>query len=315
MPRAHGALALALCLAACSGAPHTVLNVPAGEELVCTTRPLHAAPPPRVAATPPPREPPPPADAGVHAATTPPPPAPAPSPAPNVTPARMVLLAATSRDWELARVARCEGARAVLVQRDGSPRTVLRTLIRTPVLLPGMQVMARWGEGEGTPYHAVVRSTQGRSVHVRYDDDSEEDVDLTRIDSVSSSTLPGIVAQSCPPPPGMLPMVLTERRPWRDFGAVIECGGPMVLIERRQGQRVSVATSRLTQVTLAEGDRVLVRWRDGADYNARVDRVEGASLAVTYDDGSEETVTLGQVVAWNEPLNAATRVRPFRCAP
>lgn len=313
-PRLAG---LALALAACSNTPRAMLALQPGTEVVCTVRP---AGPPIIsvdAGTPRLFERPltltvdaeaPAQDAALDAAVDA---AVAARTLPDVDPGRLVLLPVTTRAWAVVRVARCEAADAVVLAHDGGVRTVPASSLRGARLEAGDDVVALWGEAPGAPYHAVVRSAEGRAIGVRYDDGTEESVDIARVVRVTRASAPGAATGVCPPPAGALPAALVEAEAWRAVGAVVECGGATAFVRSaREGER-SLPTAGLARLQFAAGDRVMVRWRDGADYAARVDRVEGAALAVTYDDGSEETVRVAQVTAWSP--GAARAAQPFRC--
>lgn len=159
--------------------------------------------------------------------------------------------------------------------------------------------MALWGEGAGEPYHAVVLGTDRDGVRVRYDDATEENLAIHRIQQVTRASGLGPALDACIPLPGSLRAVLTPDAVWRRVAVVIEAGGPSVLVETARDGRTTVAAAGLSRPTFAAGDRVRVRWRDGGEYGARVRRAEGATLAVTYDDGSEEDIHPGQVLAWS----------------
>jgi hypothetical protein len=235
-------------------------------------------------------------------------------PAVAVDPSRLVLLPSTTRTWTTLRVARCDGARAVLVQRDGSTTTRPLAVLRAPRFATGTEVMALWGEGAGTPYHATVLEQTNDRVHIRYDDASEETVDVARIESATSAgTLPAL-AQPCALRRGALPVALVEERLWRTVATVIECGGANALVESARDARRTVPVATLARPSYTGGDRVMIRWRDGGDYGARVERATEGTLDVTYDDGSTETVSVAQVLSWAPGQGPVRPTQPFRCA-
>lgn len=304
-------LALPLALAACASPARTVIAVQPGVELVCTARaPGAAAPPPPalVAVAPDAAAAP---DAAFQldedAAT----PRLDPTPAVReVDPARLVLLPGVERSWSVVRVVRCEGARAVIVGRDARISSRPLASLRALRFAAGVEVMALW-EGGPTPYHAVVTSLRGDEVHVRYDDGSEESLDTLRLDAVTVTEAPP--AHVCPLAAGAAPAVLVPRDAWRRAAVVVECGGANALVETVRGGREEVPAAGLTRAAFGAGDRVMIRWRDGNDWPARVDRAEGRTLAVTYEDGSEETVALGQVVAWAAADGATRAAAAYAC--
>ena len=302
------AAALALVVS-CSSPARTVITVQPGVELVCTARSSG----PAVALVP---------DAAVRdaapedvsfeldaAVVTPT--VDAAADVPDVDPARLALLPVVERSWGVARVARCEGARAVLVQRDARFITRPLAALRAARLVAGAEVTALW-QGGATPYHAVVMEVRGDDVRVRYDDGTEETVDPLRIDSVITAVAPS-PARVCPIAAGAVPTVLIAREAWQRAAAVVECGGASALVETIRDGRQLVPVGTLSRATFARGDRVMVRWRDGADWAARVDRAEATSLAVTYDDGTEETIAYGQVVAWAAGDGATRPAAPYAC--
>jgi len=302
-------VALALTVVSCASPVRTVIHVQPGVELVCTARssgPAVAAPPDAAVRDAAPADVPFELDAAVVTPSVD-----AAADVPDVDPAHLALLPVAERSWGVARVARCEGARAVIVQRDA--RFVTRPLaaLRAARLVAGAEVTALW-EGGATPYHAVVMEVRGDDIRVRYDDGTEETVDPLRIDSVITAVAPA-PARVCPIAAGVVPTVLVAREAWQRAAAVVECGGPSALVQTIRDGRQLVPVETLSRATFVRGDRVMVRWRDGADWAARVDRAEGASLAVTYDDGTEETIAYGQVVAWSAGEGATRAAAPYVC--
>jgi hypothetical protein len=284
MPALPRAALASLLAVACSANPsHTIVMQP-GVELICTARYPDAG----MAAV----------DVALAVADAGAPPADVPVDAPPVDPSRLVLLPA-ERAWSVGRVARCEGPRAVVLLADGAVTTRAVATLRAPRLPAGAEVMALWGEGAGTPYHAIVTRTDTEGVHVRYDDGSEEAVALARIREVLRASDPGPAASACAPSPGTLRTVLVPGASWRRVAVVIEAGGATTLVETLRDGRVTVPTAGLARLAFARGDRVIVRWRDGTDYAARVDGVDGAAIAVTYEEGSQETIHPSQVQAWS----------------
>ncbi len=300
----HAALASLLLVAACSASPRTTIVVQPGVELICTARVPDAASPPISVdaavdaaigvdvAT---------ADAVVASVDAPPP----------VDPSRLVLLPAEP-SWSVGRVARCEGARAVVLLPDGSVVARSVAALRAPRLPQGAEVMALWGEGAGEPYHAVVLDTDRGGVRVRYDDGSEERLAIHRIQRVMRAPALGPAVGACSASPGALVAVLVPEAASRRVAVVIEAGGPTVLVETLRDGRVTVPAAGLSRPVFSEGDRVMVRWRDSGDYAARVDRADGAGLAVTYDDGSQETIHPAQVLSWSAPEGTTRTLPPFR---
>lgn len=304
----HAALASLLLVAACSASPRTTIVVQPGVELICTARvPDVASPPAPIDASTPVDAPPPvdastPADAVVAIADAPPPP---------VDPSRLVLLPA-EQSWSVGRVARCEGARAVVLLPDGAVVARSVAALRAPRLPQGAEVMALWGEGAGEPYHAVVLDTDRAGVRVRYDDESEERLAIHRIQRVMRASSLGPAVGACSPSPGALAAVLVPEAATRRVAVVIEAGGPSVLVETLRDGRVTVPAAGLSRAVFAAGDRVMVRWRDSGEYAARVDRADGDGLAVTYDDGSQESIHPAQVLSWSAPEGTSRTLPPFR---
>lgn len=307
MPTPRRAALASLLVAACSASPRTTIVVQPGVELVCTARMPDAAVPsaaPDAALT---------VDAATAvdaptavdaAAITPDAP-----PAPPVDPSRLVLLSA-DQAYALGRVARCEGARALVLLADGTVVTRTVASLRAPRLPQGAEVMALWGEGAGEPYHAVVLDSDRSGVRIRYDDESEERLPVHRIQRVLRASGLGVAAGACVHSPGVLTAVLVPEAVVRRVAVVIEAGGPTVLVETREG-RSTVPAAGLSRLALAAGDRVMVRWRDSGDYAARVNGVDGAAVAVTYDDGSEESIHPAQVLSWSAAEGASRALPAF----
>lgn len=308
-PPRHAALASLLLAGACSASPRTTIVVQPGVELVCTARVPDAASPTTVVDAATPVDAPSPVDAAtpVDAAVAS---VDAPPPAP-VDPSRLVLLPAEP-SWSVGRVARCEGARALVLLSDGAVVTRPVAALRAPRLPQGAEVMALWGEGAGEPYHAVVLDTDRGGVRVRYDDESEERLPLHRIQRVMRAQALGPAAGACSPSAGALVTVLVPEAATRRVAVVIEAGGPSVLVQTLRDGRLTVPAAGLSRPVFARGDRVMVRWRDSGDYAARVDRAEESGLAVTYDDGSEETIHPAQVLSWSAPEGTSRALPPFR---
>lgn len=308
MPTLRRAALASILLAACSASPRTTIVVQSGVELVCTAR-APAAPDAAAPAAPDAAAPavPDASTADVGAVTPDAPPAP---PAPPVDPSRLVLLPA-ERAYASGRVVRCEGPRALVLLADGAVVARAVAALRAPRLPPGAEVMALWGEGAGEPYHAVVLDSDRGGVRVRYDDGSEERLPFHRLQRVTRAS--GLVpaAAACVPTAGALTAVLVPEGAVRRVAVVVEAGGPSVLVETRDG-RSTVPAAGLSRLALAAGDRVMVRWRDSGDYAARVRGVEGAAVAVTYDDGSEESIHPAQVLSWSAPEGTSRALPPFR---
>jgi hypothetical protein len=298
---------LAMISLGCATRIHpTTVTLHPGSELICTTR--ETAQPPAVATRESPRVSVPAAVVATTPLATPTPEAPT-----AIDPSQLVLLSAETRQWEVARVARCEGTRAVLLRSEGRVSSVAATSLRTMSLANETEVTALWGTGAGTPYHARVIGTRTGMVSIRYDDASEEWVNVERVLGVRSTTPPGDVAHVCPPRAGEISSVLVEAETPRRFAHIIECGTTETLVATASGARITVRNTAMQRVVLAVGDRVLVHWHDGQDYTARIDRVNGSSLEVTYDDGSSETIVTGQLVQWLTPVEATSRLQSFRC--
>ena len=300
MPTRRVAALAVLLAAACSASPRTVIVVEPGVELICTARAPDAGTPaiPDAGVAP--------VDVGtvvdVVAATD------APPPPPPVDPSRLVLLP-PEQSWSVGRIARCEGARALVLLADGAIVTRPIAALRAPRLPQGADVLALWGEGAGEPYHAVVLDTDRDGVRVRWDDASEQRLAVHRIQRVMHASGLGPAVGACSPTEGALTAVLVPEAAVRRVAVVIEAGGPSVLVETSRDGRVTVPAAGLSRLALAAGDRVMVRWRDSADYAARVDGVDGAAVSVTWDDGSQESVHPAQVVSWSAP-EGTTRALP-----
>lgn len=298
-----------LVVASCTSAPRAVIVVSPGTELVCSARSVATAAPSVVAL-----------DASTASADVPPVDAavePVDAPATPlqrrslaVDPAHAALLPASERTLTVVRVARCVGARALVVLHDGRVEAWPLASLRAARLAPNVEVMAYWQGGESA-YHAVVTAVSGDAVHLRYDDESVETLEAARLESVRVASVPPAATGLCAATGTTLPLALVERERWRRAAAVVECGGPSALVDTLRDGRQTVPLEGLARLTLTRGDRVMVRWRDDHDWPATVGSVDGASVGVTYEDGSEETVALGQIVAWSA-MGASTPA-PYRC--
>lgn len=306
----------ALLLIACTGAPRSVIVVSPGTELVCVARgaPSRALDASVVApvdgAT---------VDVAVDASRDA---AVDDVEATDVSPtpprrrtlaldlAHAALLPEGTHTLRVVQVARCIGARALVVTDGGRIEAWPLPMLRAPRFAEGAEVMAHW-QGGPSAYHAVVTAAHDQSVQLRYDDGSHETLDASRLESVRLAEVPPTATGVCAGGGEALPVALVESERWRRVAAVIECGAPEVLVDTLDEGRHNVALAGLSRFAPATGDRVMVRWRDDHDWLATVRSARGDALDVTYEDQSEETVALGQIVALAR--GAGREPSAFRC--
>ena len=145
------------------------------------------------------------------------------------------------------------GVRALVVLHDGRVEGWPLASLRAARLAPNVEVMAFW-QGGPSAFHAVVTAVSGDGVHLRYDDESVETLDLAGLESVRVASVPPVATGLCAATGTTLPLALVERERWRRAAAVVECGGPSVLVDTLRDSRQTVPLEGLSRLTLTRGE-------------------------------------------------------------
>jgi hypothetical protein len=99
----------------------------------------------------------------------------------------------------------------------------------------------------------------------------------------------------------------------RVAGTLEECAEGRATITRADRTSDHRTISEVSVLSLAAGDPVEARWRDEAVYPATVVAIDGSSLRVRWEDGSEEPISLAAVVSAVEPVGSARPRVPPTC--
>lgn len=224
--------------------------------------------------------------APVVATTDPPPPPPEVTPPAPPTPLeRMVVLEAAP----LARAGRlvdCAGDVAHVVLADETEVHVPRTDLRPLRVRAGDRVSALWS---GSPYPAIILATRDSLVRVRWEDESEQWIELTEIVAVEGETS-GTVA-GCSERP-----VLVDEGTRARIGRLLACDGDHATVLSAEGTPRTVELASLSRVPLRVGDTIEARW-NGSPYEAVVLAL-GERLHVRWYDGTEGDVDPADLVTY-----------------
>lgn len=171
-------------------------------------------------------------------------------------------------------------------------------------------------------YAARVETVQGPVARLRFDDGSEQWLELMRVRFVERpprpidpSARPRWLDAACRSvgQAGREPVsVLVRRWSVRSAGAIAECEGGRAVVMGRDGARSEIASSDVSLLGPEAGDTVRVRWRGSSLYLGTIERIEGTQIALRWEDGSSETVGLDVVAAHFGP---ARRVDTPRVPP
>jgi len=212
--------------------------------------------------------------------TPPPPPPPAPTPL-----ARMVALEVAP----LSRVAMldsCSAGVAHVTFSGGAEGHVATSQLHPLRVSAGDHVTALWNE---SPYPGIILRTRDALVRVRWEDESEQWIDLDDVQSVEAAAT-GVV-HGCAPQ-----RVLVDEGARTRVGRVIACEGSSATILDADGTPRQVERASTRQLPLRVGDAIEARW-SGTPYDAIVLTL-GERLHVRWYDGSEGDVDPADVVTF-----------------
>jgi hypothetical protein len=206
------------------------------------------------------------------AVVAPPPPPPPPTPL-----ARMVALEVAP----LSRVAMlyaCSAGVAHVTFPGGSEGHVATSQLHPLRVSAGDHVTALWNE---SPYPGIILRTRDALVRVRWEDESEQWIDLEDVQSVEAAAT-GVV-RGCAPQ-----RVLVDEGARTRVGRVIACEGSSVTILDADGTPRQLDRASTQQLPLRVGDAIEARW-SGTPYDAIVLTL-GERLHVRWYDGTEGDV-------------------------
>ncbi|WP_236517174.1 tudor domain-containing protein [Sandaracinus amylolyticus] len=220
-------------------------------------------------------------------------------PPPPIDPARVVAYDGPEV-WLVARLAACSASDATLITADrAEPLVVSFDRIAPLVIDAGDRVWAPW---QGTSYRAIVIETRGEVVHLRWEDGSDAWMpasDVRRVlreasPSSGRARRPAVCSARAAP-------VLVHVGRTRVAGVIESCDETHATLALPEGAHERRARTELTTLALAPGDTIDATWRGSGDYVATVVALEGGSLQVRWEDGSEETIPLATVISALEP--------------
>jgi hypothetical protein len=222
--------------------------------------------------------------------------------------------------WVSAWVTRC-GRLVAVVHGDGSIEEVPRGDVRTLELTERQRVSAYFGGGARAFPGRVVARANGL-LQIRYHDGEEEWISPTQIESVvtAADAAPGRAAGASlcrgADAEGRLPIALVRRFEVRTVGAVVECApGGAALLREGDGRLIVRASSVLTEVELAAGDRVDARFRGSGRFPAIVEHTGSGGAGLLYEDGHRAPATPGDVLTHFVPLRGRPRPSPAGVCP
>jgi hypothetical protein len=220
------------------------------------------------------------------AVVTPPPPPPTPL-------AQMVTLE-TTHLLHAASIASCTAGTAHVVLADGTETDALLADVHPMRVRAGDRVSALWN---GSPYPAFVTAVRGSLVHVRWEDASEQWIDLTDVQSVEGTS--GVAVQGCPHR-----TVLVDEGARVAVGRLLACDGERATVLGADGTPRTVTRDSLSRVPLRIGDAIEARW-NGSPYEATVLSI-GDRLHIRWYDSSEADVDPADLVTFRAHDGRAT---------
>jgi hypothetical protein len=226
---------------------------------------------------------------------TPPPTEPAAPPTPL---ARMVLLEEAPRS-RAGSLEGCSGSTAHVTFHDGSDVHVPTSALHPVRVRAGDHVSALWND---TPYPAVILATRDSLVQARWEDGSEQWVELSDVQSVDGHATGAI--HGCAPR-----RVLVDEGARTRIGRVLACEAGQATLLDADGAPRTTGLETLTRVPLRVGDPIEARW-NGTAYEAVVLSI-GDVIHVRWYDGSENDVDPADLVMVRLP--AARPSEPVSC--
>lgn len=219
--------------------------------------------------------------------------------APPIDPARVVAYDGLEV-WLVARLAACGASDATVIAADRSePLSVPFERIAPLAIDAGDRVWAPW---QGTSYRALVIETRGEVVHLRWEDGTDAWMPASDVRRVLRAAVPRSGRARRPPAcSARAAPVLVHVGRTRIAGVVESCDETHATLALPDGTRERRARTELAPLTLAPGDTIDATWRGSGDYVATVSAIEGATVQVQWEDGSEETIPLATVISALEP--------------
>ena len=224
------------------------------------------------------------------------------------------VVVAEENVWSIARAVRCERGSVVVLFTDGATASVPEAELRAPSGAVGTRVAARY---TGGPLHYFGELVQLDAEHttVRYEDGSEERLAFEHIGLVFGE--PGRApAKVCGQLRGLqLPRVLVRRYRAQHAARIEACTADALTVRRgdaSSSERMNRAGA--AALSAAVGDRIVVRWNDGLRYLATIRAVTGDQVHIVYEDGSEGTRRISEILTRMIPFDAARFTpAPVRC--
>jgi hypothetical protein len=177
---------------------------------------------------------------------------------------------------------------------DGTEKTLAVGLTGGRRLKPGDLVEVDW-QGRGKYYPGRVIATRGPQIRVRYpDDDSTEETTFHRTRIVPN----GFSGLSVGQP------VFARWAPdgWWYPGFIDQIDGERYHVAFSDGDSAWVTGQEITNSTVFDGHAVAVKWQsNGKYYPAVIQRRQGNSVSVIYDDGTVEHTLLKYVRTRSAP--------------
>lgn len=218
------------------------------------------------------------------AEVAPPPPPVTPAEPPPTPIGRMALLDEAPRA-RAALLDACSGGTAHVVYPDGSDATVAASALHPMQVHAGDHVTALWS---GSPYPAVILRVRDSLVRARWDDESEQWIELSDVQSVEGTTSGAL--RGCPHQ-----SVLVDEGPRVRVGRVLACEGGQATVLGPDGTPTTRALSSLARVPLRVGDGIEAMWNHSSVYAAIVLSL-GDRLHVRWSDASEGDVDPADIV-------------------
>jgi len=214
----------------------------------------------------------------------PPPVAVAPPPPPPLTPLVQMVVLEPAPLLRAGTIEACSAGLVHVMFPDGSDVRVPTSNVHPLRVRAGDQVMALWNE---SPYAGVILATRDSLVRVRWEDETEQWVELTDVQSVEAEptgALRGCGHQH----------VLVDEGARSHVGHVIACEGAFATVIDGTGTPRRIARESVTRLPLRVGDAIEARW-NGTPYTAIVLSL-GDRVHVRWYDASEGDVDPADIV-------------------
>jgi hypothetical protein len=190
---------------------------------------------------------------------------------------QMVLLDAAPRA-RTARLETCAGDRAHVTYPDGTATDVPTSALHPLRVRAGDHVTALWS---GTPYPAIILATRDSLVRARWEDGTEQWVELTDVQAVEGAVSGAV--HGCPHH-----AVLVDEGVRTRIGRVLACEADHATVLDAAGTPRSLAREALVRVPLRVGDAIEASW-NGTPYEAIVLSI-GERIHVRWSDTTENDV-------------------------